>query len=386
VKPRILHVVKSQNVAGAENHLFMLLRGLAAEGYEVHLLSLTDRRHGPMGDAYAARLGAARDEGVAVSLDQVAHKLDAAAVPRIARHIRRIRPDLVHTHMPYADLFGSVAARRAGVGAVIGSRHHDCAFSRAEWLRFKAYYALVKPWQQGVIAISERVADQCRRMEGWRGEQVHPVLYGCDDHATDRGRARAEVLRELGLAADTLLLGTVARLIPWKGHRYAVEAMAEVAPRVPRARWLFVGDGPERASLERQVADAGLAERVLFLGYRTDIARLMAAFDLLVHPTLGEGFGLIQLEAMLQGTPIVATRTGAIPEVVVDGQTGLLVPPASAGGLAGAVARLAEDEGLRLRFGAAGRGRFEREFTSARMAGETSEVYRKTIAAGGRAA
>jgi glycosyltransferase involved in cell wall biosynthesis len=381
MKPRVLHVVKSQNVAGAENHLFMLLRALAADGWDVHLLSLADRRHGPMGEAYRAGLDAARAAGVGVHLDEVAHKLDARAVGRIARHVRRVAPDLVHTHMPYADLFGSVAARLAGVRAVIGSRHHDCAFSRAEWLRFRAWYALVRPFQRAVIAISGRVAEQCREMEGWAGRDVHPVLYGCEDHAVDRAAARAALLAELGLPDDALLLGTVARLIPWKGHRHAVAAMARLAGPLPRARWLFAGDGPERAALERQVAVAGLAERVRFLGYRRDVAALMAAFDVLVHPTLGEGFGLIQLEAMLQGTPIVATRTGAIPEVVDDGRTGVLVPPGDPAALADALARLAADPELRRRLGVEGRRRYEREFTVERMARETGEVYARVLAA-----
>src|SRR5205085_2625521 len=135
------------------------------------------------------------------------------------------RPTLVHTHLPCADLLGALAARWARVPVVVSSRHYDYSFTRRERTRFGSYYRLANRCHDAVVPISARNAVLCKEVEQWPDERIHLVLYGCGEQRVDKRAARSQVLKELRLATDTILLGTVARLIPWKGHRYAVEAL-----------------------------------------------------------------------------------------------------------------------------------------------------------------
>lgn len=371
-------MLKTQGVAGAEIHLSMLLPGLALRGFDIHLLNLEDRSATAMSDTYRASLAALADRGVTVHTSKVAHKLDARAVPRIASLITAIRPDVVHTHLMYADLFGAMAARKAGVPLVIASRHHDYSFSFADSIKFRLYYRIANRYHDAQIAISQRVADLIA------GEPVRPsstrlIRYGCEDQAVSKAKARARLEEELGLGSDHVVLGTVARLIAWKGHRYALKALQTLQDDVPNLVWLVIGDGPLRENLERDVREMGLTKHVRFLGYRTDVPALMASLDLLVHPTTGEGFGMIFLEAMIQSTAVLATRVGAAPEIVVDGETGLLVEPRNPDALANGIQQLALNDDMRMSMGARGRQRYEHAFRVDRMVDETVSMYNDVV-------
>jgi glycosyltransferase involved in cell wall biosynthesis len=297
----------------------------------------------------------------------------------LARALRAIRPDLVHTHLPYADLFGSLGARIARVPKVLSSRHHDYSMSPAEVGRYRRYYRFVNPLQDRVIAISHRIAHLCRVEERRDPASVDTVWYGCEDQIVDRAGARVALREELGLPLDAPVVGTVGRLIALKGQEFALQAFADIAARVPSAVWLLVGTGPDREPLERLAQSLGVGGRVRFLGHREDVPRIMAALDVLVHPTTAEGFGLVLLEAMVQGTPIVATRVGSLPEIIVDGGTGLLVPLRDPPALAQAVLTLLLDRDQLARLGQGGRERYEGCFRLERMIGETLDVYQRVI-------
>jgi glycosyltransferase involved in cell wall biosynthesis len=377
--PLVAHVVKTQAVAGAENHLLKLLPGIAGRGWDVHLLNVCDRSQGAMTPAYGAALERLEASGVRVSRLGVGGKADPRGSLHLARALKAIGPDLVHTHLAYADLFGSIGARLARVPRVLSSRHHDYSTSPSETRRFRRYYRVVNPLQDRVIAISGRIAQLCRDEEHRDPGSIDTVWYGCEDQAVDRAEAREALRRELGLASDALLVGTIGRLIALKGQEFALRAFAGIAPRVPRATWLFAGSGPERDALERLAKSSGLGERVRFLGHREDVPRIMAALDVLVHPTTAEGFGLVLLEGMVQATPIVATRVGSLPEIVIDGETGLLVPPRDPTALGAALLALLEDRARLAAVGRAGRERYERCFRLERMIGETIDIYRRVL-------
>ncbi len=163
----------------------------------------------------------------------------------------------------------------------------------------------------------------------------------------------------LGLDADAPVAGMVCRLVEQKGVTYGLQAFAQVSAQMPEARLLIAGDGPLRESLEQEAQALGLADCVQFLGWRDDVDRLMSAFDLLLMPSLWEGFGLVILEAMARQLPVVATAVSAIPEIVVDGETGLLVPARDVDALAGAMLTLLADRPLRRYMGQNAEGRLE---------------------------
>lgn len=174
----------------------------------------------------------------------------------------------------------------------------------------------------------------------------------------------------------TLRIGCVSRMDNMKGTRFLVEAFERIAQTHPHAELMLVGDGPERSNVAAQVAEAGLSDRVIMTGhYVGDVNELVGTFDIYAFPSLWEGLPYALLEAMRAGKPIVATDVGGIAEAVVDGETGILVPPASADALAEGLRRLVEDESLRQRFGRAGRARYEDSFSLEAMGRRTRAVF-----------
>lgn len=372
---RILHVAKTQQVAGAENYLFDLLPLLSREGFDIHFLNLYDQRWGEVSEKYRHRLNELRARGVVVYEDRIRHKLDFQAIRVIGEVVRDVSPDLVHTHMPFADLMASVAAWKSDVPKIISSRHYDYTFEWGETIRFALYYAVANRFQDAIIAVSDRVAELSKRWEGWGSGSIYVVPHGCQDQQVCRSKARKMIEDELSLPDESILVGTVARLIHWKGHRYAIEAMRLIRKERNDVFWVFAGDGPDRQELEKHAKEVGISDRLIFLGFRTDIPVLLGAIDLLVHPTTGEAFGIALIEAMAQSTPIIATNTGAIPEIVDSERTGLIVPPRNPHALAGAVQTLASDAECRRDFGRAARERYERDFTLDKMVTNTIEAY-----------
>ena len=169
----------------------------------------------------------------------------------------------------------------------------------------------------------------------------------------------------------------VCRLIEQKGVIYGLRAFARIAPQFPDARLLIAGDGPRRAALEAEAKTLGVANRVSFLGWRDDAAQIMAALDVLLMPSLWEGFGLVMLEAMAQTVPIIGSAVSAIPEVIVEGETGKLVPARDTAALANALAQLLSDPALRRHMGLLGQDRVETTFSVERMISATLALYER---------
>src|SRR5262249_3077047 len=187
------------------------------------------------------------------------------------------------------------------------------------------------------------------------------------------------VRRDLRLHADGPVAAVVGRLSPEKGHDYFVKAMIEVARGVPGLQGLIVGDGPEEQRLRAKVRAMGLGALIRFTGYRRDVDRIYPAIDVLVVPSLSEGLPMVVLEAMAYGRPVVGTRVGGIPEAVEDGVTGLVVPPADAGTLAGAVRTLLLDPVLCQAMGKAGQARVERRFSVRARAARVLSLYEDIV-------
>jgi glycosyltransferase involved in cell wall biosynthesis len=177
------------------------------------------------------------------------------------------------------------------------------------------------------------------------------------------------------------LIGNVAALVGHKGHKHLIGAAGRVVREVPDARFLILGEGELRDALEKQIKDLGLERHVALGGFRADAVSLQKSFDIFAMSSVTEGLGSAMLDAMACGTPVVATRAGGIPEAVVDGQSGLLVPPNDDPALAAAIVRLLRDPELRKKLGAAGRARVVDEFSVERMVTKTLEVYEKYLKA-----
>ncbi|MBI2951481.1 glycosyltransferase family 4 protein, partial [bacterium] len=355
--------------SGAPLAVWNVIRRLSPSRYEVSLAT------GPWGDLA---------EEVAASGFQVFHvpdlwrevnpARDVAALWQLTRIIGKDRYDLVHCHRAKAGFLGRLAARLCGVRGVVYTPHGNVLEGyfgpAATWL-FARLEGLAAPLTDRIVSLTQReVAQYLAEGIGWPGQHT-AILNGIDVDAFVRGRGdRAEARREMGVAPDAFLVASVGRLVPVKGHVHLIDALPEVLRRRPDAAVLIVGDGPMRRDLEDRARSLSVADRVRLPGHREDVARVLGAADLFALPSLNEGLGLALVEAMAMGLATVASRVGGVPEVVLDGETGLLTPPGDAGALAGAILRLMDDPEARDRMGAAGRERARAHFSIERTVQE----------------
>jgi glycosyltransferase involved in cell wall biosynthesis len=367
----VVHLSKVTGIAGSENHLLALLPGLRARGVDAHLWLLAEP-----GKPIEHLIVHAQTLGIPVTHLTIRHDADITLAWRLARRLRRAQPDIVHTHLIHADLYGTIAARLARVPCVISSRHNDDRFRYC--LPVRLLNRLLWRWLDAGIAISDAIRDFSIRVEGAPAGRIHTIHYGLDPATLPAPpAARREMRASLGLPEETVLLGSICRLIEQKGLIYALRGFASIVEEFPLAHYVIAGDGPLRHDLERAAAALGIAGRVHFLGWQDNASSVFASLDVFLAPSLWEGFGLVLLEAMAHHLPIISTRVSAIPEIVLDGQTGWLVPPRNADALAAAMRAALSDDAERQRRGQSGRLRLETSFTVETMVERTLALYQR---------
>lgn len=346
---RVLLLVDSLAIGGAERLMVPHASGLRARGIDVRVAYLVSRD----GDPWRAPL---REAGVPVRHLGLRSLLDPRPMIRLAAHLRQERMHLIHTHLRYSDLIGQTAAVLSRTPAV--STVHTIVEgrpSRGADLRRRLDLLTTRYSGATVIAVSDAVRREYLRLSGLPPARVETLFNGVNlEQFQPDPAARKRLRAELGLAPEALVFATVARLRPVKGLQHFVAAAAAVRDRLPGARFLVVGAGTERASLEAQARALGVQDAIRFVGARTDVPALLAAADVYVQPSLFDSLPSSVLEEMAVGLPIVATRVGGLPELVADRVSGLLVPPANPEALAGAMLALT-DADPRERMGAAGR-------------------------------
>ena len=361
---RVLHVITSLARGGAENHLLLLAAGQAALGHQVAVAGLKEPS-----DLFADFAAA----GVAPHALGLSRYGEIAPALRLRRLVKKVAPDLVHAHLPPAELYARLALLGLGV-PLVTTRHNDERFAPIFFQRALSRWCSARAAR--VICISEAVRDWTTRNP--HGPRLDPARATVIRYAIDPAPF-ADAAPAPDLDSEGPLVGTLARLVPQKGLDVLLEAFARVPPP---ARLVIAGIGPLQESLAARIARPDLAGRVRLLGKRADTAAILSALDLFVLPSRWEGFGLVLLEAMAAGRPIIASRVSAIPEVVQDGATALLVPPDDAGALRDAIATLLEDPARAAALGAAGRLRVAAEFAPPAMVRATLDLYAQALHAG----
>jgi glycosyltransferase involved in cell wall biosynthesis/GT2 family glycosyltransferase len=266
------------------------------------------------------------------------------AILRLARLLRSESVAVLHAHCFDATFVGLIAARLARVPFVF-TRHHSDHNVRLG----KRWHTRIDAWcarhADQVIAVSEATRRVMTSIERVPEDQITVIYNGMEPLREPVAEDVERVRRELCLSKKNVCL-MLARLHEEKGHRFLLDAIPEIQARVGHAVFLFAGDGPDRAALQAEVQVRGLGETVRFLGRRDDVPELISLSSVVVLPSLAESFGFVVLEAMSLGTPVVAAATGGIPELVTDGESGLLVPPADSRSLADAISRVIESPQL----------------------------------------
>ena len=369
----VTHIIKVKQIAGAETHLLTLLGGLRARGLAVNAIMLHERDH-PMPDFIAA----AAERDVPVTPVLLHADFDPTAYAALRRALRMLKPHLGHTHLLHADLYGIPAARLAGINLIVTSRHNENSFRRRAPVR--ALNAGLWRMVSAGVAISESVAQFARSVEGADPAKLRVIPYGIPYTPVSSAEAaerRAAARAALNLPDAAPVVGMVGRLVEQKGFAYGLRACAALAERYPDLRVVVVGDGPLRATLQAEAS--ALGDRASFAGWRADAADLMHGFDLLLMPSLWEGFGLVLLEAMAAALPVIASATSSVPEIIVEGETGLLAPPRDVAALTAALHALLNDRALRRHMGLLGQDRLEAHFTAARMVDQTAALYQELV-------
>ncbi|MFQ5947967.1 MAG: glycosyltransferase family 4 protein [Acidimicrobiia bacterium] len=368
---KVCHLIHELGPGGAEHVLLHLARAAPEAGLELSVVS-------PMpfaGHDYPGRL---RALGVEVRSLDLATRWDPRGLRLGRAAVADLGPDVIHTHLKHADLIGAYAAWRLGIPLVStlhlmegGARGMDRA---KQWLA-----AQVRLRTAGrTIAVSDAVRDWYSTAFDVDPDSVVTIHNGLVPPIPLTNQRRLALRRDLGIGADDLMATMVAVMRPGKGHEELLAAAARVADDIG-VRFVLAGDGPERPALESAARAAGLgADHVVFAGFREDVADLVAASDLVVHPSGVDALPTALIYALAAGRPTVASDAGGIPEIV-NGEVGLLVPPGDVAAFAEAVRILATDVEERVRMGKAAREWFDAEFTASTWTRRLRRLYEQVI-------
>jgi glycosyltransferase involved in cell wall biosynthesis len=373
---RVHALISSLTWGGAEMLLSEFAAGAPSAGIELSVGFLEDRDGSPA----AERLRQRGIEPILAAIRGPLPLLNRSDHRRVRAHLAEVRPDVLHTHLGYADMFGGIAARGLRIPAV--STIHIMEWMSdprdpRNYARERLMSFVRRRCTRAVVAVSD-AARHAYLATGWdRPEHVVTVRNGivADPEIGAGPRVRAE----LGLAKEDLVVAMVTVLRSGKGHEVAAAAIAALRERFPNLRLVVAGDGPDRVAVEQLMEP--LAGAASMIGHSDDIMSLMDAADVLLHPTFVDAFPTTLLEAMAAGLPVVATAVGGIPEIVEDGVTGSLVQaPPSAEQVAEALVPLLHDAAMRRRLGDSGRERFRREFTAEAWARRMRSLYEAALA------
>jgi glycosyltransferase involved in cell wall biosynthesis len=357
----VLHLQKVAGISGSEAHLLSLLPRLRERGWDVRMLMLHE--HEPGAWDFARALEA---RGVALDAIPLAADVDPGAFLRLTAYLLRTRPTILHTHLVHADVYGQLTGTLARVPVRVSTKHGFNEFR--ERRGFALGDRAVASLTHAHIAISRGLARYLEETEGFDGESFEIVHYGIEP------RAEATPYRD---GVPRLLC--VGRLIPIKGHIVLLRAFAAAKREVPELELEIAGRGPLEPALRALAKELGVAESVRFLGYVAPIQAAIERSAAIVVPSMGEGFGMVALEAMERARPVVAAAIGGLGELVEDGVTGYLVPPGEAEPLTRALVALARDLDLAARMGEAGRRRALARFLQERCTDRTELLYRECL-------
>ena len=331
----------------------------------------------PLLDALAPDVAGVAVDAIAVRAESW---LGGGEIGRLAAFMRRVRPDVVNPHLFRSTAVAAPLARAAGIGRVVETYHGREAWRRGPLRGRFVLDRLVSTLLTRVIAVSQGAREFLVRGKGYPAHKIVVVPNGRDLGRFVPGRHREPVRKELGLDRGAPVVGVVGRLEAQKGHVHLLDAWPLVTRAHPDARLLLVGEGSLRDALARQAGRLGIAESVSFTGFRSDVPRILDAVDIVALPSLHEGMPLTVIEASAAGRPVVATAVDGTPEVVIDGRTGRLVPPADPAALARALGDLLDDPATAERMGREGFRWARERFDIDTHVDATARVYRDVAA------
>jgi glycosyltransferase involved in cell wall biosynthesis len=380
--PKIVRIIARLNIGGPAIHVSLLSAGLNHGRFHTTLVAGSIGEHeGDM--SYLAASYGVQPVFLPELGREIGWKNDARALKQLMRLMRREKPDIVHTHTAKAGTLGRLAAMAAGVPVKVHTFHGHVFhgyFSPRQTRVFLAIERFLARRTDCIITLSERQAHEIADVyQVAPREKLKVIPLGFDlDGFLSAEQYRGQLRAELGLPSDALIVTIVGRLVPVKNHRLFFEMARRVAAELPQTHFVVVGDGELRPALEEEAAS--LRDRAHFLGWRRDLPVIYADSDVVVLTSVNEGTPVALIEAMASGKSVVATRVGGVPDIVRDGETGIVVEPHNADALTAAVQELLRDPVTRERFGMAGRPSVRERFDKRRLIEDVTRLYDELLA------
>jgi glycosyltransferase involved in cell wall biosynthesis len=374
---KVFYFLDSLEVGGTETQAVELALRMSASAYDVTLGCL--RVKGPLLEKLKGSAVAIREFHPVGGLDSPRGLYQLA---RLSGFLRREKFDVVHTHDLWTNLMGVVAARMAGVPAIVSSRRDLAHFdwyqgSKRSWLR------RIQNLSGVVLANATPIRDALISEDGFAPEKLRVIHNGVDTVKFQRARRDRERLFP-GMQNQKLVVLVGNMHTDVKGHPWLIDAAPSVLKEFPQTRFVFAGDGDSRPAFEQQAAKLGLQSNFLFLGRRSDIPDVLASCDIAVLPSRAEGLPNAVLEYMATGLPTIASRVGGNAELVEDGVTGLLVPAEDSAAIAGALLRLLRDPELSRKMAESGKKVAMENYSFDRMICEVDALYTELLRRRGR--
>jgi glycosyltransferase involved in cell wall biosynthesis len=386
---KVLRVIARLNMGGPALHVAYLTEGLAERGYDTTLVAGTLARGEDSMQFVAERHGVE-----VVRVDELHREIspirDVVAAFRLAKLIRKLQPQILHTHTAKAGAVGRLAALLAGRARppiVVHTFHGHVLrgyFGPVRTRFFRLLERALALVSTRLIAVSPQVRDELVALKVAPAEKFDVIRLGIElEERVELDEAlRAETRRVLGILPGRFVVGWIGRMTSIKNTDVVLRAFGALRERGVDAVLCLVGDGPDRAGLERAAHELGLMRHCLFLGYQEEVARFYAAFDVFLLASENEGTPVTTIESLAASRPVVATRVGGVPDVVEDGIDGLLAEPRDVEGLAARLERLARDGALRTEMGRRGRERVLARYAVDRLVGDVDALYRSLLELG----
>jgi glycosyltransferase involved in cell wall biosynthesis len=368
---KLLFVIDNLEFGGGERVFAQIIKGLPPDKYEISLASCP-------GEQFHQAIG---NRQVQFFPTDFSKRFNFSLVPTLSKIIKKNEIQIVHGQGARSEFSARLASRLEGNSRYVSTIAMPVEGFDVGPIRKKIYSLLDHFSERFVdrfLVVSDVLRDKMIRGHGIPAEKVVRIYNGIEvDYYLSQGQnaTREKIRNEFNIGGDTLLIAAVARLVWQKGFEFLIQAIPKVLNQISRTKVLIVGEGALLHNLEALAERLAVKRHLVFAGFRGDIKEILSAIDILVIPSLVEGFPMITLEGMAMAKPIIATRIDGIQEQIVDGKSGILIPPRDQDAIAEAILRLSTDKELAQELGLESRRRVEKEFTVERMVSETEKVY-----------
>jgi len=388
---KVLHIITRFDKGGSAQNTYLSLLGLRKKNYQLSLvsgLSLESEMKYEEIKAKEKDIQILKSEGIEFTqcpflLRRINIIKDLKAFFNIWRIIKKYNPLIVHTHSSKAGLMGRLAAKLAGTPIIVHTPHGHVFFGYFGPFKTKLFIIFEKLASRitdKIVALTNREKKDHILFKIAEEDKFSVIYSGIELNILKESSSeeKQNLKKELGIPENSLIVGTAGRLVPVKGPEFLVKASKYIISKYPDTYFMFTGDGPLEQDLKRKALEMGISDNIIFLGWRDDLAKIISIYDIFVLPSLNEGMGRVLVEAMALGKSIVASNVGGIPDLVIHGKNGFLVPPKNPKELAKYIQVLLEDKDKREKMGLAGK-EIASNFTSERMVEKIANLYKKLL-------